>query len=82
MESKRTLKRRVKKLQHKLWAAERENEYLERDATLWRDICIDLEQEVEALQSAIKALRVAKSEPKMVAKAWLNGEPLEIKEAM
>jgi len=66
MASKRKLKRKNKKLQHKLWEAQRQLEYAERDAMLWQAVVMELEADMESIKAASSI------------KAWLNGEPIAV----
>lgn len=64
MASKKKLKRRNKKLQYKVWEAERQEKLAVRDAKFWKELVLELEVEIEELKA-----------PK--ANLWLNGEPIE-----
>ena len=65
MPSKKKLKRKVKRLQKKLWSVKRDRKYTVRDLKMYQELCIELELENEELKA-----------PKV--KMWHNSEPMEI----
>ena len=66
MASKKKLKQRNKKLQHKLWSIKRDLKYTVRDLVTYQEIVLNLEQELDELRA-----------PKVTAS--VNGDPVEFK---